>query len=208
MSDAGNQQETKLRRRVGGVGSSETIRQTPLVKKEIIAYLNGAAHDASLNKHTRVRFAQKYQDWLVTLQVLLEKLNSRGWIYREGKNRDVYVLETVNSDICFDYDPRFRSKAEKIAYLRGFFDAEGGVPRTRDRFYIQLVQKNKEKILLVKQILEELGIAVGKVHNPSVRVDPSYWRIFVRAQSHSAFARTIGSWHPVKQCIFRERMKI
>ena len=43
-------------------GASETIRQAPFItKKEIIAYLNGAIHDASLNKRKRIRFAQKHR---------------------------------------------------------------------------------------------------------------------------------------------------
>ncbi len=52
MSDkafgAGNQQATQLRRVVGE--SSETIRQTPFTKSEILAYVHGAMHDGSLNK--------------------------------------------------------------------------------------------------------------------------------------------------------------
>ncbi len=38
---------------------SETTRRAPSTKKEIIAYLNGVAHDASLNKKRRIRFVQK-----------------------------------------------------------------------------------------------------------------------------------------------------
>lgn len=38
-------------------------------------------------------------------------------------------------------------------------------------------------------------------------VDPNYWRFYVRANSHKAFAETIGSWHPRKAGIF-QRMKI
>ncbi|MEK7479013.1 MAG: LAGLIDADG family homing endonuclease [Patescibacteria group bacterium] len=208
VSGAENQQETKLRRRVGGVGSSETTRETPLTKEEIVAYLNGAAHDASLNKRKRIRFAQKHKEWLEVIRVLLYRLGSRGWIYKEGKSREVYVLETLNREISFSFNPLRASTAEKVAYLRGFFDAEGGVPHNSGPFYIQLVQKNRMKILMIKRTLQEMGISTGKVHNPSARVDPYYWRIFVSKKSHLLFAETIGSWHPIKQRIFRERMKI
>jgi intein-encoded DNA endonuclease-like protein len=36
---------------------------------------------------------------------------------------------------------------EQINFIRGFFDAEGGIPsQSNYRFYIQLVQKNYEKM--------------------------------------------------------------
>ena len=62
-------------------------------------------HDASLNKKRRVRFAQKYREWLETLQCLLKTAGSNSWIYKEGKDRNVYVLETVCADLHFDFDP-------------------------------------------------------------------------------------------------------
>ena len=57
-------------------------------------------------------------------------------------------------------------------------------------------------------ILKRLGIKTGKIHNPSKRVDPNYWRMYVLAESHKKFAEIIGSWHPRKISIFRKRMKI
>jgi len=187
---------------------SETTRRAPLRKKEIIAYLNGAAHDATLNKKRRVRFAQKGKEWLMILSHLLKEVGYRSWIYREGKGRTVFVLETLCGDIHIRTNPLSLSKSERIAYVRGFFDAEGGIPRNGKRFYIQLVQKDYEKIKRIKRVLEEFGIRAGKIHNPSRRVDPNYWRIFVNVDSHRKFAKTIGSYHPVKAKIFRERMKI
>lgn len=191
---------------------SETTRRTPIsgyTRNEIIAYLHGAMHDASLNKKRRVRFTQKYRNWLITLQCLLKSVGSNSWIYKEGRNRDVYVLETVCPNLCFNFDPlNLSTDQEKIAYLRGFFDAEGGVPRNGKRFYIQLVQKDHAKIKALKQILHELNIFTGKIHNPSHRVDPDYWRIFISARSHKRFAEIIGSLHPIKAEIFRNRMMI
>ena len=191
---------------------SETTRRTPIsgyTRNEILAYLHGAMHDASLNKKRRVRFAQKYREWLESLQCLLKTAGSNSWIYKEGKDRNVYVLETVCADLHFDFDPlNLSTEQQKIAYLRGFFDAEGGIPRNGKRFYIQLVQKDRAKIKALKQILQKLRISTGEVHNPSRRVDPDYWRIFVSARSHKRFAEIIGSLHPIKAEIFRNRMMI
>jgi intein/homing endonuclease len=189
--------------------SSETICQAPFTKEEIIAYLNGALHDASLNKGKRFRFVQKYVDWLKKLQKLLEEVGYRSWIYKEGKNRNLYVLETLCKELDFTFNPKnVKTDREKIMYLRGFFDAEGGVPRIKGRFYIQLAQKNYQKILTIKKILMDLGIESGKIHNPSKKVDPDYWRIAILAKYHDVFAKTIYSWHPIKSKIFDERLKI
>ena len=203
---ADNQQATLVR---NIRGASETIRQAPLSKIEILAYLNGALHDASLNKGRRIRFAQKEVEWLKMLRKLLKIIGYNSWIYKEGKNRNVSILETLCPELDFELHPLTLSTiAEQIAYLRGFFDAEGGIPHNEGKFYIQLVQKNYEKIVAIKTILHGLGIHCGKVHNPSRKVDPDYWRIFVSVQDHLRFAQIIFSWHPIKANIFRLRMKI
>ena len=77
-----------------------------------------------------------------------------------------------------------------------------------NKFYIQLVQKDKRKIVKLKKVLAKFGIHTGKIHNPSVRVDPNYWRIFVSTKSHLQFVQQIWSWYPRKQQIFLRRMKI
>jgi intein-encoded DNA endonuclease-like protein len=178
-------------------------------EEETIAYLNGALHDASLNKGKRIRFVQKDVRWLHILQSLLKDIGSNSWIYKEGKMRDLHVLETLCSKLDFKHDPlSLKSRRAQSAYVRGFFDAEGGVPRTADRFYVQLVQKNYKKIAALKEILDDLGITSGKIHNPSKRIDPEYWRIFVSARSWKLFADRIGSFHPIKAQILKDRMKI
>jgi len=187
---------------------SETTRRAPITKNQIIAYLNGAIHDASLNKGKRIRFAQKNRDWLEVLKKLLKEIGYNSWIYKEGKERNVYVLETLCKELDFAFDSSNLTKEEKAAYLKGFFDAEGGVPHNGGRFYIQLVQKNLEKIRLIKKILDELGIESGKIHNPSYRVDPNYWRVFILTNSHRKFGKLIGSFHPIKSEIFRKRVMI
>ena len=192
---------------------SETTRRSPFAnmsrEEEVYAYVHGAMHDASLNKKKRIRFGQKYPEWLSLLRNLLLSVGVHSWMYKEGRNRDFYILETVCKNLHFDFSPSFlHTREEKIAYIRGFFDAEGGIPRTNDEFYIQLVQKNLSKIKMLKNILAELGIESGKIHNPSKRVDADYWRVFISRKSHKDFAAMIGSWHPVKAAIFSERMMI
>ncbi len=154
-------------------------------------------------------FLKKGTEWLTILQGLIEQLGHRSWMYREG-SRDVYDLETTAVFLDFKFDVSIlKTSEEKAAYIRGFFDAEGGIPHSRDAlFYIQLVQKDREKMRSIKSVLQSLGIKTGVLHNPSRRVDPNYWRCFVSTESHSDFARIIGSWHPLKRARFEERMMI
>ena len=119
------------------------------------------------------------------------------------------MLETLCKNLDFAFNAsKLENSLEKAFYVKGFFDAEGGIPCTKDRFYIQLVQKNFGKIEKMKSLLSDLGIESGKIHNPSKKVDPDYWRIFISSKYHKRFAQIVNSDHPVKSKIFYERMKI
>src|SRR3989338_3675889 len=116
---------------------SETTRRASHSREEIKAYLLGALHDGTLNKNKRFRISQKGTDWLKVLQMLLKRIGYNSWIYKEGRVREVYVLETLANFLDFRFNPaRLIPAGEKKAYIRGFFDAEGGIPRNPDdRFY-------------------------------------------------------------------------
>jgi len=207
-SGTDNQQGSLRTTRLGD--PSETTRRPP-THNEIRAYIQGAAHDGTFNRYNqRVRIAQKGTAWLRILQKLLQRIGCTSWVYREGKDRDVFVLETQAKFVDFMFDPqRLNTRSERVAYIRGFFDAEGGIPRSKySRFYIQLVQNNKRKLIVIKKLLDQLHIKTGVIHNPSKRVDPDYWRMFVRAESWKVFVQTIGSWHPRKYKILQARWKM
>lgn len=179
-------------------------------KREYQSYLQGALHDGTRSdQHNTHRISQKGTDWLMRLKEILAELGHSAWIYREGSAREVYVLETTAKFLDVDFDPDIlKFDDERIAYVRGYFDAEGGLPQSPDaRFYIQFTQKDYDELEKVKIILDDMGIECGEMHNPSVEVDPNYWRFYVRAKSHEDFAEKIGSWHPRKAGIL-ERMKI
>jgi len=142
--------------------------------------------------------------------MILRELGHTSWIYREGKMRNVYALETTASFLDLRFDPlSLGSTKERMAYVRGYFDAEGGIPHSKKApFYIQLCQKNHAELKKVRGILEKVGIHCGVIHNPSKAVDPHYWRFYVQTQSQRAFVRKISSWHPRKQQFLRRRMMI
>jgi intein-encoded DNA endonuclease-like protein len=185
---------------------SETTRQAPQIK----AYLLGALHDGTFSSNKRFRISQSGIDWLKFLQKLFRELGYNSWIYKEGKNRKVYVLETLASFLDFNFNPlKLKTKKEKISYIKGFFDAEGGIPRNKKaRFYIQLTQNDKKKLEKIKKILNCLKIDVGKIHNPSKSVDPDYWRIYILAKSQQSFLVKIGTFHPRKIKVLKKRMMI
>jgi hypothetical protein len=177
---------------------------------EYRAYLQGSLHDGTRSdRHNTYRISQKGTGWLVKLKSILTDLGHKSWLYREGKKRDVSVLETTADFLDIDFDPdQLKTQEERIAYVRGYFDAEGGLPqKSQARFYVQFTQKDQEELSKVKSILEEAGIECGVVHNPSIRVDPDYWRFYVRAKSHEDFVQKVGSLHPRKQAILQNRMK-
>lgn len=92
-----------------------------------------------------------------------------------------------------------KTDKDKIDYIRGYFDAEGGVARTgKVRYYLYFAQKNLSDLTQVRNYLMEQSIACGKIHNPSKKVDPNYWRFYINARSYKDFARIIGSSHPEK----------
>jgi intein-encoded DNA endonuclease-like protein len=182
-----------------------------MLRKSIEAYLHGALHDGTISpRHATVRIGQKSRAWIVFIQDLFRQLDYRAWIYQEGKKRDYYVVEAAakflhqyKSPLCFT------EMDERIAYIRGYFDSEGGTPRDlSNRMYIQFCQNNFNELSELKEILAELGIHTGKIHNPSHEVDPEYFRFYVSSKSHFRFMHLIGSWHPRKQLLFQDRMKI
>ncbi len=189
---------------------SETTRQAPAFQKIIMAYFLGALHDGTFSSNGRFRISQKGDDWLKILRSFLKEIGFSAWIYQEGRTRDIYVLETLAKFLDFQFNPEYlKTQEEKTAYIRGFFDAEGGIPHNKqDRFYIQLTQKDRAKIEKIKFILDGLGIQTGKIHNPSYRVDPNYWRIYILAKSHKLFIEKVGSWHPKKISILKNRVMI
>jgi hypothetical protein len=115
------------------------IDETP--RTALLAYLEGARRDSTYSTlHNTFRYSQADRRWLVVLGLVLSKLHSRAWIYREGRRR-AWVLETV---YCNAPEPCLGNAEERTAFVRGYFDAEGGIPRDKTgRFYIQFVQKTQ-----------------------------------------------------------------
>lgn len=166
---------------------------TPQITK---AYLLGLLHDATERK-TTYRLATKSENFAQIIKDGIFTLGRKAWTYREGKKRDLWIVEFSKSLLKRMI---IKGLSEKIDYVRGYFDAEGGIAKSsKVRFYLYFCQKDKIDLVQVKTYLEEIGISCGKLHNPSRKVDPDYWRFFVSVKSYQDFAKKIGSAHPDKQ---------
>lgn len=136
------------------------------------SYLLGVLHDATERK-TTYRVAQKSCEYIELLARGIKLHGCSAWIYKEGRERDVYVVEFSKSVLN---GFKLKTREDKIDYIRGYFDAEGGIAKDpRVAFYIYFAQKDLNDLLELKSYLEELGITCGKVHNPSKKADPYYW---------------------------------
>jgi hypothetical protein len=167
------------------------------------AYLLGLLHDAT-QARTTYRIASKSKLFCNSLKKGMARQEIRSWVYQEGKLRNVWILEFSKKHLK---DFEVKSVQDKIDYIRGYFDAEGGIAKDPDvRFYLYFAQKDKQDLLQVRDYLQEIGISCGKMHNPSNKVDPNYFRFFISAKSYGDFARIVSSFHPEKQLILR--MKI
>ena len=167
------------------------------------AYLLGALHDATVRKIT-YRIGAKDLSYAIFLKKGLIALGHKAWIYKEGKNRNYYIVEFVKSVLD---QTTLNSIKDKVDYIRGYFDTDGGIARSEKvRYYIYFAQKNKADLVNVKDYLNQLGIDCGIIHNPSKKIDANYFRFFVRANSYQKFAEIIGSWHPVKSKFLRVKI--
>ena len=181
------------------IGLRRDYTRAPVTK----AYLMGLIHDATERKLT-LRIAQKNEVFLRFLKVEILYLGMRSWIYKEGKSRQVWILEFSKKHLK---NYQLNSLQDKIDYLRGYFDAEGGIAKDpKVRFYLYYCQKNFDEMVQNKAWLEDLGISCGVIHNPNGEKDPDFWRFYVATKSHVRFAQIIGSSHPDKWPFLR--MKI
>jgi len=160
------------------------------------SYLLGAMHDGTRRPRT-LRISQREEAYILILRDMIQRLGGRAWTYREGASRNLYVVEFSRS---FLEGHSIRNRQDRIDYVRGYFDADGSVGylKARSEPYVYFCQKSKRDLIEVQRYLTALGILSGHIHNPSWRVDPNYWRFYVRRKAIPRFARLVGSWHPRK----------
>ncbi len=167
-------------------------------------YLEGLLHDGTKREYT-YRITQNNKEFVERIQSKIEAESESAWIYEEG-NRGVYTLEFSKS-VVRERNSNPETEESKIHYVRGYFDAEGGIPsQTSDNPYIYFAQKGKTDLVELKQKVESLGLNTGRIHLPSQR-KPNYWRFYISRDSHRKFFEKVGSWHPEKHQRLREMIQ-
>lgn len=195
-----------------------------------IAYILGAMRDGSFIRNKtygihRIMVYQKNKIWIERVSALFEiSFGKKPTIQKD--NRDNVWSLMVNSVEIFrslvkigEYNgnqkdwntPSFIIKAHpevKKEYIKGFFDAEGGVPHIEKRriepknIRIHFTQSNKKCLEEIKQMIEFFGIKTGRVCGPYYKKgysDPIH-RLKIHGISKVAkFNKIIGSMHPEKQ---------
>jgi len=175
---------------------------------DLKSYLLGAMHDGTVRQRT-LRISQREEEYVVFLRSLILAKGKRAWTYREGRTRNLFVVEFSRTLL----DHRLRTRKDIIHYVRGYFDAEGAVASpAASAPYLYFGQKNRLDLEELRSLLCGLRVMCGKIHNPSCRVDPDYWRFFVSRRSIERFAKLVESWHPRKarwldEALNRERKR-
>jgi intein-encoded DNA endonuclease-like protein len=106
-------------------------------------YLLGVMHDSTERK-TTYRISSKEKSFTETIANMIKNMGFNAWTYREGKTRDMYVVEFSKKVV---ENVKLITKQEKIDYIRGYFDAEGSIPyqKIQDSTYTLL---KKIKVIL------------------------------------------------------------
>lgn len=178
-----------------------------IVNKSDLAYLQGLIKgDGYIYKGKRkgivVVITQKNKEFLREIEKIIEKDKINAWIF---KQRGIFVLETKHPNLFREPTLEKMTKEEKIHYISGFFDADGGIPRYPENlppvtpyYYVQFVQKDKDFLEKVKSILEnDFDINCGKIHQYDK--NKNVWRFFIKSSSLLKFLKLIKSRHPEKK---------
>ena len=84
------------------------------------AYLLGALHDGTVRKRT-IRICQREERYVLFVKRMVLQMGARAWTYRAGKTRNLFVAEFSRSVL---EGAALVSRADKVDYARGYFDAE------------------------------------------------------------------------------------
>lgn len=148
-------------------------------------FIFGTAEDGTLyirkdrNQYT-IEFEQKIKEWLEYIQKVLKTTHNKNTNLRRT-SKGYFRLILYSKDIFYeikelrkDYKKLLLcSRSFQIGFLQGIFDAEGTVHK--ERFQIRISSKKLEVVLVIKQLLESLGIMTGRIHKDiAVYILPFY----------------------------------
>ena len=180
-----------------------------------LAYLLGALRDASVDiregKNYEIKIAQKNKKWLQKLQSIIKQKFGYKWkITKHRKNyyilritqkkvvkKIIQLAEIKMPQILWNTPTIIRSQPLDIQkeYIKGFFDAEAGLPRNPKKWkYISFDQKAREPLEFIRKILIKL-----KFKPTNLTWTSEVWQFrLTRKIDIINFVEEIGSSHPDK----------
>ena len=193
------------------------------------AYIIGALRDGCFTRNKkyyvyRVRIYQKNKEWLEKVADKFHEAFGKMPTIKHDKRDGVWCLILDSKSIyqkLLDMSefpgnqkiwktPKFVLEAPKEIkkeYIRGFFDAEGGVPHIEKKkqeqknIRVYFSQVNKEALVGLKGLIEEFGIKCGKISGPYFKKGfeyPTYGLRIHGTKEVTKFSMFIGSLHPEK----------
>ena len=188
-----------------------------------VAYLLGAMRDSTIDfregKNYEIKIAQKNSEWLTVLQdIFLRHFGNAGKITKHVNNTAILrvngkeivrkLLELSEMKIPqenWDTPNIIKKQRSEIQmhYVRGFFDAEGGLPKnpaTATQRYISFSQKNRESLEFIRDFL------LGRGYKPTnITFCGGVWEFrLTRKINLVKFSQEIGSLHSDK----RQRLSV
>ena len=185
-----------------------------------VAYLLGAIRDGAMDirpgKNYEVKVGQKDRQWLVLLQAMFRETFGFGGSITKHMG-SYYILRITRKSVVEELRrvSEFKSPQSKWntpsvivhqslrilkTYIRGFFDAEGGVPEDPRKWrYVSFDQKNRESLEFVRNILIRIGY---RPTNPTFT--SSVWQFrLTRNEDLVRFCKWIKPKHPSKRAALR-----
>jgi len=179
-----------------------------------LAYLLGALRDAStdirVGKNYEVKIGQKDVSWLQLLQSIFKELFDYGGnisphgeysILRLTKKTVVHRIVEVSEIEVPQHTWNTPSiiptlpEASQIDYVRGFWDAEGGLPKTTDQTYISFDQMNRPALEFIRNILVTKGF-----HPTNITLTGKCWQFrLTRKKELARYFQEIGTFHSEKR---------
>lgn len=206
-----------------------------------LAYIIGALRDGCFteikeNYIYRIRVYQKDKKWILQLAEKFQWLFDKKPAIEFDNRKNVFNLRLDSKEIykvitkVAEYPgnqkqwntPKWILKSpQKIQkeYVRGFFDAEGGIPHVEKReikptnIRVHFSQGNKKSLVELKKMINNFGIKTGSVCGPYFKKnykDPQYALMIHGIKEVTQFYQIFGSLHSLKikrLSIIRKMMK-
>ena len=186
---------------------------------EHVLYLIAALRDGSIDnrncKNYEIKIGQTVQRWLSDIiKPIIEsnfgvRVNIHGNLLRLTNKKAVHEIQQISGIQPHGWKtPETVKKIpleSRIPYIRGFWDAEGGIPKKpencnkAEQMYISFHQKDKEPLVFIRDSLIEMSYKPTNITKCS---EAHEFRITRRAHM-KRYCTEIGSWHPEKS----ERMQ-